>query len=333
MKIDKKKLKWLVYILAFFLLVWLIKKTDFRLVLEAIRKIPLGLFLLCLGLQLVTESLLSYQWYRIAGSLSLSGNYGSHFSANCVESFFDAISPGAKIGGEAMRVVFLKEELGYSNQDALSLLAIQKAFSVSSFLVLAIGSSCFVFSKIAAGESFFLRAFLLGLAVFFLYLVLYFFLRSERLYSRLSKRETKGKVLRAIEKWLEGFNRHVIKLKSEPKEFIRQFVISFGVWFLYPAKLFLLVSYFKPVNFFYLLAVVFVSYFLGNLPIFPGGLLAFEGSMTVLLMSLFHIPYETAIGLSLIFRFVSYWFVLLLSMGGIFLWKSKNYLLKSREQK
>lgn len=333
MKKDKKKLKWLVYVLAFFLLVLLIKKTDFRLVLDAVRKIPPGLLFLCLGLQVVTESLLSYQWYRIAGNLSLAGTFSSHFSANCVESFFDAISPGAKIGGEAMRVVFLKEELDYSNQDALSLLAIQKAFSVSSFLVLAIGSSCFVFSKIAAGESFLLRAFLLALAVFLLGFVLYFFLRSERLYSRLHSRETKGKVLQAIEKWLEAFNRHMMKIKSEPKEFVLQFLISFGVWFLYPAKLFLLVSFFKPVNIFSLLAVVFVSYFLGNLPIFPGGLLAFEGSMTLLLVSLFYIPYETAIALSIIFRFVTYWFVLLLSMGGIFLWKSKNFLLKSREQK
>ncbi|NMA93353.1 MAG: hypothetical protein GX975_01680, partial [Clostridiales bacterium] len=116
---DKKKgFKIVLYIISFFLLVILIKNLDLVLVSEAIKKVPARLLLCCLGMQLVTEMLLSYQWHRIARTLKLPGTYASHLWANSVESFFDAITPGAKIGGELMRVIFFKEELGYSNIEA-----------------------------------------------------------------------------------------------------------------------------------------------------------------------------------------------------------------------
>lgn len=297
---------------------------------EAIKKVPARLLLCCLGMQLVTEMLLSYQWHRIARTLKLPGTYASHLWANSVESFFDAITPGAKIGGELMRVIFFKEELGYSNIEAVSLLTIQKSFSVSSFLILAAVSACSILMHIASSDSLASYAFIVVLAVAMLFLILYFFLNSEKIYRRLSARESKGKIAQAFIDWLKNFNEHIEKIKSDRRELVAQILISFAIWFIYPLKLFILVSYFKQVNFFYLLAVVFTSYFLGNIPILPGGLVAFEGSMTVLLGSLFLIPYESGAALALIFRFVTYWFVILISMGGVLLWKSRKFIQRIR---
>jgi len=314
------------YIITFFLLVYVIKNTNFILVLNSIQKIPLSLLIVTLSLQILTESLLSYQWYRIALKMSLSGSYVDHFASNCVESFFDAISPGAKIGGEVMRIFFLKDELGYTNQDAISLLTIQKAFSVSSFLILSIISIISIFLNFTIIDSFISRIFIIIFAIFLLYVVLYFLLNSENIYQKLNSKNNKNKILSSLERWLSNFNNHILKFKTDFKELLIQVLISFGIWLIYPIKLFLLVSYFQDVNFFYLLAIVFISYFLGNIPILPGGLVAFEGSMTVLLMSMFQITYETSFAISLIFRFVTYWFVILLSMKGVFLWKHKKYV-------
>lgn len=324
---DKKKtFKIIMYIVTCFLLIYIIKNMDFILVLNSIQKIPLYLLFISLGLQIVTESLLSYQWYRIAKMLSLSGSYIDHYASNCVESFFDAISPGAKIGGEVMRVFFLKDKLGYTNQDALSLLAIQKAFSVFSFLILSILSTLGIFLNFKFIDSFISRISIIVFSVFLLWLVMYFLLNSENIYQKIKNKKNKSKILISIEEWLKNFNIHICKFKSDFRELFIQILISFLIWIIYPIKLFILVSYFQDVNFFYLLAIVFISYFLGNIPILPGGLVAFEGSMTVLLMSMFHISYETSFALSIIFRFVTYWFVILISLKGVFLWKHRKYI-------
>lgn len=83
-------------------------------------------------------------------------------------------------------------------------------------------------------------------------------------------------------------------------------------------------------NFLILIAVVFISYFVGMLPILPGGLAVFEGSMTGLLMMM-HLPYKNSLAISLVFRFITYWFVMLLSGGGILLWKIQNQILKLKK--
>ena len=76
-----------------------------------------------------------------------------------------------------------------------------------------------------------------------------------------------------------------------------------------------------------LYAVTFISYFAAMIPILPGGLGTFEGTMSGLLL-VYGLTPEEAVAVSLVFRFVTFWFVVLLSAAVILLWKLLSYIRK-----
>lgn len=424
----KKTIRIILHLIVVFLLISIISKTDFKSVGKAIKSIPGQIIINCLLLQIVTQLLLSYQWYRLACKLNLNCSFSGIFISNCYENFFDAITPGAKVGGEAIRVLFLHNELKFSQTDSLSLLIMQKIFSITSFLSLILVSLlAFVgISDFFASNA--LRYLLIFIVFLIFVLILLFLFKNESLVKKIniyqekisektlennfstkttcdvvfrktcddkseigSSAESKNsspktfenhkdqsevifsaeanysflksaiqfmnnlkeKIVTFLAKWLNNFNQHSKKLKTKPFEIALQFFLSFTIWLIYPLKLFILLGGFRSninhisltdfgtmsgfaanggfsLNFLILIAVVFISYFVGMLPILPGGLAVFEGSMTGLLMMM-HLPYKNSLAISLVFRFITYWFVMLLSGGGILLWKIQNQILKLKK--
>jgi len=86
-------------------------------------------------------------------------------------------------------------------------------------------------------------------------------------------------------------------------------------WLIYPAKMFILTWQFYPeVHFFHIASVVFLSYMVALIPIFPGGLGGFEATMVGLLTAL-GFSVGTATAVTIMFRFITFWFVMLVGAG------------------
>lgn len=81
-------------------------------------------------------------------------------------------------------------------------------------------------------------------------------------------------------------------------------------------------------NLLVLFAITFVSYFAAMIPLLPGGLGTFEGTMSGMLL-VYGLSAEEAVAVSLVFRFVTFWFVVLFSALIILLWKLISIRRKS----
>ena len=107
------------------------------------------------------------------------------------------------------------------------------------------------------------------------------------------------------------------------------FFLSIFIWLLYPAKMYILAVQITPdVNAVYIGAVAFVSYMVAMLPIFPGGLGGFEGTMSGLLAAMGFIISDAAV-ITILFRFITFWFVMLVSLAYIAFYKGLRRWVKT----
>lgn len=319
--------KTILAVLATGMLAYLLAKTDLKLLWAHLRQLPLPIMLLLIALQLLTQLALNYQWYRLCKSLNMKTSFFRLLVANSYGVIADAITPGEKVGGEVVRVVQLKRMLGYGTDQSASLTAIQKSISIFALVLLNIAALAALSGRIgflqAAAAKTVLILILAALALFLLSMVFY----TDKINSFMQRLPFNGKTARGIKKWMMGFASDTKQISSQPKRWIFQLLLSFGIWALFPMKLFILVSQYTVVNIFVLYAVTFISYFAAMIPILPGGLGTFEGTMSGLLL-VYGLTPEEAVAVSLVFRFVTFWFVVLLSAAVILLWKLLSYIRK-----
>ena len=141
------------------------------------------------------------------------------------------------------------------------------------------------------------------------------FLLPKRMLNWLAaKEEVRPNRSGAVRRFLQNLLEHILLFENQSGELILQFVLALAIWLLYPAKLYVLAVQIQPdIPLVYIGSITFVSYLIGMLPLFPGGLGGFEGTMTGLLRGL-GVPLSGAAALAVIFRFVTFWFVILVSL-------------------
>ncbi|MCL1863545.1 MAG: flippase-like domain-containing protein [Defluviitaleaceae bacterium] len=92
------------------------------------------------------------------------------------------------------------------------------------------------------------------------------------------------------------------------------FLLSLLIWMLYPLKMYIVVmQFFSEANFMHVSVVTFSSYVVAMIPIFPGGLGGFEGTMTGLLVAMGVVVSDAAV-ITVFFRFVTFWLVMIFSL-------------------
>ena len=107
---------------------------------------------------------------------------------------------------------------------------------------------------------------------------------------------------------------HIETLKKVRWELIKQLLLSFLIWILFPLKMVILVSiYTSNYDIVYLTEVTFISYMVGMIPLLPGGLGSFEAVMSGLLI-LMQLSVAEAAAITILFRFNTFWFVIILSL-------------------
>lgn len=319
-----------VSIIALAVIVYIISKTDFSTIIAQMKLLPVHIISILILLQIITQLALNYQWYRICKVLGLKASFFRLLAINAYGMVADAVTPGEKVGGEVARVVQMNSMLGYDTKQSTSIVTIQKSLSLTALVVLNGVAVVTLSSHIDFLKPVFTRIILyliLGaLTVFFIFMLFF----TDRLNAWVQNRKSENKAMLWFKNWMNRFAEDTKAISVRKSEWAIQLLLSFVIWILFPVKLIILVSQYGKVGVFVLLAATFVSYFAAMIPLLPGGLGTFESAMSGILI-VYGLTMQEAVAVSLIFRFVTFWFVVLFSLCVIAAWKISQYIKRKRK--
>lgn len=316
-----KKAGWIVVAL---LLVIALTRFDFHSLGTSLRQVPLPALLALLGLQVVTQLLVNYQWCRIG--LAIGGKHGfwQMLYVNARGAVVDAITPGVKAGGEVARGVLLVRAVGYSPQQAAVLVTIQKIASLFSFFLINLAAFTHISTRLQTVGGPTLQGAVYTVLLGFLGLTGLLLTRAEWIEQRAASWKPTWRWSRALRGYLTTLVSSLKDLKEIKGELFRQFALASAIWLLYPVKMILLVRLFTPQFDPVIVAeITFIAYMVGMIPLLPGGLGGFEAVMASLLMAV-GVEASSALAITLLFRFITFWSVMALSLVYIGIWKLRG---------
>ena len=293
----KKKL---LITLMLLLLLLVLLQFDLYSLIDSIKQIPLWSVALLLSLQIGSQLLVTLQWQQMIKSLHTPISFRQMFYINCQGAVIDAITPGVKFGGEVTRCLQISRTCNCSRKQAATVVALQKLFSLSTFFFINLFTLGYLLQE---------ASLIYGVPVLFLGFFSSIFVMPRQLKALIqTKCPSKGK------DFLLTLLDHVIFLRTNTKTWIRFLLLSLLIWLLYPLKMYLLAIQIAPdLQLISVGAIAFVAYMVGMLPLFPGGLGGFEGTMLSLFLAIGLISSE-ALTITILFRFMTFWFVMLLSL-------------------
>ncbi|TCQ03474.1 hypothetical protein EDD79_100954 [Serpentinicella alkaliphila] len=265
-------------------------------------------------LQVITMVLINIQWFTISKEIGQKMPIGKLIHINTISTFVESITPSVKAGGEAVKVYLLKSDLGFTTANAIALVTIQKIVSFFAFLVLSFISILLTINKIYYNEYFnyIIVVFVILLSIFAMVLFTVIFSNSTlRIIKRLS---IKDSIKFKIEKGINQFNITFNLFTKNKKGLFFQIFFSIVIWSFYAIKSTIIANMLDlQLSVITISAFTFLSYMAGMIPLLPGGLGAFEGSM-VFLLSIMQVPMVEGIAFTVILRFVTFWFVCIVSI-------------------
>ena len=329
---NKKKIfKILLWIVVALLFVSLLRSTNLSEIVGGLKSITIPMLLLLAGLQLLTQFLLNYQWCHIASAMGLKTPFWKMFYINCKGTITESITPGSKIGGEVVRGYLFKTEFDCSTADAASLVAIQKIISVGSLILLNLAALMFLPSSIIFLTPFF-KFLLFGIMIFVLAIFILLLFRPQLISNRIAVFHFKNKTFQKIQAGVIEFSEHAHKVRNG-KTLLFQLILSVFIWALFPFKLVLLAGQYRDgLNLLALLGATLTAYFVAMIPISPGGLGVFEVMLSSMLIML-GLTSEQALITAVVFRFFTFWFVILYSMIVIFIYNAAAKIKKNSDSK
>lgn len=318
-------------IFAVFVAVFLIAMlalTDIDEIIASLKQIKPSLLVFMMLLQLLTETLLTAQWCQVCRLMGLPVKFMPMFLINAKGTVMEAVTPGAKVGGEVTRVLLFQEELGYTANQSISVIAIQKIISIGSLLAMG-----FIALVLMPGNIVFLKK---GQAKLMVMLVLILLLGTlmlmlfvpQKLSEIINKKKARFKWIRAIQSWTADFSLHMSKVRGRKTGLVLQFILSIFIWAIFPYKLILMVNSFGITsNMIGLFSATLLSYMVAMIPLLPGGLGSFEVTMSAMLIML-GLSAEQGLVISISFRFITFWFVVALGLVVIAI---GNYIVRRRK--
>jgi uncharacterized protein (TIRG00374 family) len=237
----------------------------------------------------------------------------------------DSITPGVKFGGEITRAFQISSLTKCSGEQALAIVALQKLFSLSALFTILLFTTGYLIGEVPLFQTIALQFLIYGLLLLFLLFFVCIFVIPFRIKTYLQARKpSKFSWLRRVNNFMITTLSHVENIRRNKKAWIALSLLSFFIWLLYPVKMYILTAQFAPdVSFIHIAAITFAAYMVALLPIFPGGLGGFEGTMAGLLL-LAGLATSDAAVITIFFRFVTFWFVMILSIGYIASYKAKS---------
>jgi len=314
----KKWIKRILGVVAVVLLIIVVIQFDFEELWESVKTIPLWLVILLLIFQIITQVLIVIHWKMSLKYSDMKLSFKEMFYINSQGGVVDSITPGVKFGGELTRAVKIMKKANCSKKEAASAITLQKLFSLASFFIINFFAVIYLIIYAPFFELGLIQIFLITLLIFLIVLFSIIIIFPEKVQkilmkerkSRFSKFSWNKKIKRIFITTLD----QAIILRKNKKACITLLIISAFCWLSYPMKMYLLSIQFIPdVNFILVGAIASVAYLAAMIPLLPGGLGGFEGTMTGLLIAV-GFAGNDAFVLTVLFRFFTFWFVMLMSL-------------------
>lgn len=309
----------------------IIAKNDFKVIVDNV--ISFGVFniiILC-ATQSATLVLINFQWKRILAGDSTGPSAGVIVKMNMTGSFFEAITPAVKVGGEVSRGIFLKNHTNLSGAEAAGAVAAQKLISMAAF-----AATCFVFSSSYLlfgtdnGRFFAIATMLLVVSVALIGItaLLTVFAGKHKILSKVVYKRF-PKVGNFAENALEYMRKTFARNST--------LAICFGtgiiIWALFSLKTFFILHILGTGTGIGVSGIItYLSYMAGMIPVSPGGLGIFESTST-LLTGIAGILPDKGIAFTLILRFVTFWFVFILSGFYLAAGRVRRFIVSMRNKR
>lgn len=311
--LNKLKSNWLkvsIYMVIALLFIYLLLNTDFDEMLEHIKRIKIEILSILILLQCFTQYLLGIQWNRITKNITGKSKFSKIFYILSTGSVIEALTPGAKIGGEVTRLHYLKKEMNIDTKEATNIIIVQKSISMSVLFSISIISMLYLFMTVSMGLPLLTKVLLILLSLIILAFLIVILCYSHILIAICKARPSR--ISKKICPYVESYNKSIEMLPR--REWLLQFLISIAVWILFPLKMLILSRSMGVDNhFLVLLALTMTAYMIGTLPLTPGGIGTFEGTMLSLL-ALIAVEQAVAVTITMVFRIITFWLVMLISL-------------------
>lgn len=307
---SRKRILHLVgFLIIIILFVYLFMNTDFNEIWLNLKQTPLSIIIILILLQLTTQLLLGVQWNRITKAIINQSSFKKILYILTTGSVVEAITPGAKVGGEVTRLYYLKKEFDTTTNDSANIIVIQKSISMSVLFSVCLLSFIYLSQTISLGLSTLTQVLINILCVLLIIIFILFLFFSTKV-SKLLEKSNKKFIIK-VSNFVNSYA-NATKMISK-KEWIIQFIISIFVWVLFPIKMGILAHFVGiDVNFVVIVAITMTSYMIGTLPLTPGGIGTFEGTM-IGLFSLVSVESAISTSVTIIFRVITFWFVMIIS--------------------
>ncbi|SFI26104.1 hypothetical protein SAMN05192551_11022 [Tindallia magadiensis] len=278
----------------------------------------LSLTMLQLGTLFATSYLLHYLLKQKSPKVSL----GSIFGINLAGSFVESVTPSVKLGGEALKVYLMQKETGLEYAQLTAITFLSKFFSMMPFLLISLATLIVAFFSIELPLFVYLAflGFLLFLGIFFLLFNL------QGIHMRVAEKtafkgrrtyppfliKIFGKMKKAYYFMMET-SQHAKTIIEDSRKRALLFGIAFVVWALYPVKVYLVAKMLGyNLNQVVVIISTYTAYLVSMIPLLPGGLATFEGTMALVLSSEGIASYE-AFSIALTTRVITFWIPLAIS--------------------
>ena len=221
--------------------------------------------------------------------------------------FVEAVTPAAKLGGEAARYMLLRARSPLSDGQIAASIMVSKYFSLLPFVVL--NALVLVYALwYGSLEPIWLFAFALlvvGLSV----VIVGIHWPSTQPASDAAVRRS------AWHRLLASLRDAALNSRALLRGSLRHWLMGLAtlIWLLYPVKIYLVARMLDlPVDWLTTVVITYATYLISMVPLTPGGVGTFEGSMT-LLWTLFGLEPASGLALALLARTITYWMPLLIS--------------------
>lgn len=302
------------------LLLWLLWQTDHKQVMQSLGTLSLKTLLLLLALQLINRFLVAYQWQHLASVNHRRVTLMQMVRMNLVGTFFEGVTPSVKFGGEAVKVWWFKEHLGWSGTEATSLMLLQKSISGLVFGIMCGATLVSLMVHPLQGRLVKALFRLDSHLSINLPLVVIVIVAASLFWGMKKVRKVRGIGLWLRQTW-QRFISDTGALLHQPAKGVQQLLLSLLIWGNYALQAWVAAKGLGiPAGFLTVAAATYMAYMAGMIPLLPGGAGTFEGAM-VLVLTGYGMATHQALALTLVVRTFTFWLVFGISaLAMLFFW-------------
>lgn len=309
----KKVFLYIFSLAAMAALLWI---ADLQEILAHLVAIDIKLLIPVALLQLLTISLINWQWRLASEAVGSALSWNKLIHINMIGTFVESISPALKTGAEITRVYYLKSHAGLSLTKAVSIVILQKAISLFAFVLLNLTGLAF-FLAFYTDKSDNISFFIVNLIIIATAFLLAAFFVSSPKYASIFLNFIPfipDRFKAKAESYFVPLHLTVSNLFKNTKLLSLMVVQAFAIWLLYAVKAYIIArSLDIGIGFAEVTVTTLFSYMIAMLPLFPGGLGSFEAAYSFMFVSMgFNV--EGGIASALTLRLITFWFVFLISI-------------------